>query len=124
MKQKKILAVAVILAVIIILIFRKDRTVPDDLVGVWKTSIQEYAGSFFELKRGAIIFATKEGVLSTSNITKIKKKEQNQDWTIYTIYYKNQEKQKCEFPFYYYSVDKGTIRFKNKEQIVWRKEVS
>ena len=94
---------------------------PDDLVGVWKTSARKYADRSLELTKESIIFGTGEGNTDIRPITKVQK-VQKDDKILYTASYKNQAGQVYKFSFYYNPADGGTVRFKNQSTIVWRKE--
>ena len=98
-----------------------EKTVPDVLLGVWKTSEPKYADRFLELKKDAIIFGTGgdtfdhypvEGVEQTSD----------EGGLLYHIYYLNREGQRYTFSIYYDSKDHGVIRFKNQKTFTWTRE--
>ncbi len=101
----------------------KNRSIPNDLVGVWKTSAPKYADRFFEIEKNTITFGTGEGNFEIYAITNIEvEKVREEKSTLYTICYENEEEQKYKFAFYHYSEKKGMIRLKHQNQIVWTKE--
>jgi len=124
MKPKAFLAALAVLIVVFIVNCGKTPTVPDGLIGVWKTASPKYAGTFFELTRTSIRFGTKEETVNTFAITNIKKakKKAEEEWTLYTIYYVAQEGMEYEFPIYFLPEGNGIIRFKNQMDIVWTRE--
>ena len=99
----------------------KDTTVPDEFLGVWKTSAQKYADRYFEITKDVIIFDIGEGHVDSSPISSIETVSQGRH-TLYTISYHNQEGQEYLFSFYYDSAQDGVIVFKNQEDIRWTKE--
>lgn len=101
----------------------KKATVPEGLIGVWKTTAAPYDDRFFEIKADEVIFGTGEGNFDTYPITKIKtEKDPREQGTLYTLSYKTIERQEYRFSFYYDSANQGTIRFKNQKEMVWTKE--
>jgi hypothetical protein len=101
----------------------KKGTLPDDLIGVWKTSAPQYADRFFEIKKDEIIFGTGEGSLKSNAIINIEtEKVRGEETSLYTIQYKDQEGERYTFSFYYDPVKSGVIRFKNQTQIAWTRE--
>jgi len=70
---------------------------PDELLGIWKTGF---------------------------TVTKVERKKlSGEEWVLYTVFYQNDSLQKLEFPFYYNPAKNGVIRFKNQENLVWKKEI-
>lgn len=95
----------------------------EDLIGVWKATNIRYNNTSFEIEKNAITFRTKEGDINSFTIIKIEKEQmQDSEWVQYTIYYRNRDLQKVEFPFYFRSTDKNMIRFMNQPSLVWKKE--
>ncbi len=99
---------------------RKDKNVPDALVGVWKTSTAKYADRFFEITKDVIIFGTGDGNSNLHLIDNIDTLREDQT-ILYTITYLNPEGQPYNFSFYYDPAHDGVIRFKNQKQIAWTK---
>ena len=98
-----------------------NTTVPDELVGVWKTSAPKYADRFFELTKDVVIFGTGEKNDLVHAILNVEEVRANKR-ILYTIHYGNEEGQEYEWSFYYDSANGGAIRFKNQEEIGWTKE--
>ena len=113
---------------IILLIFsacqnEQKITVPDELVGVWKTKESKYAGSFFEFGEETIIIGTVEGDKNSNLIKSIEKKAVGSEGNIlYTIHYGNSEEENIKLSLLYNPKNGGTVRFQNQDQIVWVKE--
>ena len=111
--------------VILILFFgcqaKENRTVPDELVGVWRTSAPKYEDCYLELTKDLIIFVNENFLqnMDANSIYKVKKDDKD---LLYTIYYKNDEGLKYQFSFYYDPSEGGVIRFKHQTQIEWTKE--
>lgn len=101
----------------------KITTASDDLIGIWKASDVRYNDTSFEIEKKAITFRTKEGDSNSYAIIELKKElMQDGQWVQYTIFYKNRDLHKVEFPFYFHASDKGMIRFKNQPYLVWKKD--
>ena len=100
----------------------ENSTVPDELTGVWKTSVLKYENCFFELNKNIIIFAN-GNLLQNRDVNFILKIESTpkEGQILYSIYYENLEDKNFKFSFYYDPSDGGIIRFKNQEKIEWRK---
>lgn len=121
MKLRKYLIAFTILFVVFASKCGKNATIPDELVGIWKTPTFKYRDTFFELRKKVVIFRTKEGDVNSYTITKMKReKNRNDEWILYTIYYQNNNL-KTEFPFYYHPSQNGLIRFKNQLNLAWKK---
>jgi len=121
-QKSQVIFLAVLIAIITINC-GKITTASDELIGIWKASDLRYKDTSFEIKKKAITFRTKEGDINKFTIIKIKKElMQDQEWVEYTIFYRDRDLQKAEFPFYFLSSDSGVIRFKNQPYLVWKKD--
>jgi len=100
----------------------KNANAPDYLIGVWRTSDPKYADRFFEIERHVVTFDIGEGKFNTHPIINVEiEKTEKGKGTLHTISYKDEERQKTKFSFYYDPADQGQIRFKNQDHIVWTK---
>ena len=90
MNSRQALLIFTLLAAIVGCQPATEKTIPDDLLGVWKTSEPKYADRFFEFKKDAIIFATRENNTDTYSVASI---EQTHDegGVLYNIHYLNLE---------------------------------
>ena len=98
-----------------------NSTVPEKLLGVWKTPHSKYADRFFEIKNDALIFGQGGEKIELHALADIHETWEGKS-ILYTISHLNHEGQRYTFAFYYDPTDGGTIRFKNQKQIVWTKE--
>lgn len=95
--------------------------VPDELVGIWKTTEPKYRGSFFELTNERIIIGTIQGQVDSNMIKKIEKEEiPSEKRILYSIFYSDPQGLESKFFIYYYPSN-HEIRFKNQQQFAWRK---
>ena len=125
MKVKRVLVIIFCLIVLSICQCGRKTTVPEDLIGVWRTMAPTYADRFFEIRADEVIFGTGEEKFDTYPITKIKiEKDREEQGTLYVICYKNIVGQEYKFSFYYDPANQGTIRFKNQKEMVWMKNLS
>ena len=121
-QKNQVIFLAVLIAIITINC-GKITTASDELIGIWKTSNIRYKDTSFEIKKKAITFNTKEGDSNKFTIIKIKKElMQDKEWVQYTIFYRDRDLQKAEFPFYFLSTNSGMIRFENQPYLVWKKD--
>jgi len=100
----------------------EEKTIPNELLGVWGTSDSEYEDCFFEIGKDSIIFINtdpSELSFDTNIISKIEMTLQ-EGKTLYEIYYNKVGEEEYQFSFYYYPQD-GSIRFKNQMNFAWRK---
>lgn len=123
MNVTKIVLAFALLATIAACQAGEDKTVPDALLGVWKTSEPKYADRHFEIRKKVIMFGTGDGTPDIYPISSIHLAPQGKD-VLYTISYWNRAGQQYRFSFYYDS-DPGhddVIRFENQQEITWMKE--
>jgi len=98
------------------------KSVPDELLGTWTTQAQEYQGIFLELNHKTIGFGKQDGSVDSYTIVKIKSRKMKGDWVRYTIFYRDHQLKKYEFPLLYNPYKYGIVRFLNKEQYTWIRE--
>ncbi len=101
--------------------FHRVVSMPEDLIGVWKTAEKNYADRYFELQADRVIFSTGGWGVTAHPIDRIEERRENGK-TFYIIYYPNEESEEYQFSFYYDPVQ-SVIRFKNQEQFEWVKWV-
>jgi hypothetical protein len=125
----KIERVLIIIIICLIVLFAcqcgRKAAVPEDLIGVWRTTEPSYADHPFEIKTDEVLFGTGGDKFDTYPITKIKiEKDPKEQGTLYIICYENIQRQEYKFSFYYDPANQGTIRFKNQKEMVWSKNLS
>lgn len=122
MKSRKILAAIVAVVCFCGCRAGKSKTVPDELVGVWKTSARQYADRSFELRKDTILFGTGGSGVSVNPIVKVEQvREEKENMVLYVIHYTGEGTSDYVLSFYYDAANGGTIRFKNQMQIEWKK---
>ena len=99
-----------------------EKTMPQELIGIWMTSAPKYKECFLELSQEMIVFGSGHyfehmDINYFVSVEKIQKKTH----ILYTIHYENIEGQKSKLPVYYVPLRGGSIRFKNQKKIEWRK---
>ena len=99
--------------------YRLLNSVPEDLIGVWKTAERKYADRYFELKKDRIIFSTGGWKVTAHPIERIEERGGSEK-ILYIIFYPNYDGNEYQFSFYYDPLQ-GVIRFKNQEQFEWIK---
>lgn len=121
MNPSRIFVALAILATLFACQRAKTTTLPDDLVGVWKTSAPKYAGRSLEFTKDSIIFGTGEGNLDPHPIANIETIHEGNS-ILYTISHLNSEGQQYILSFSYDPANGGVIRLKNQKTIAWTKE--
>jgi hypothetical protein len=120
MKSVRFFAVLALSTLLIACGTKKHPTLPEELVGVWKTSAPKYADRYFELQRNTIIFGTGEGTTSTHLIDSVEEARKG-DQILYTISY-TEDGKRYEWSFYYDPAHSKSIRLKNQAPMVWTKK--
>ena len=99
----------------------KTKTIPEELLGTWKTSELKYADTFIELARDTIIFGLAEGPPKVHPVLAVEKSRENGN-LLYTIWYQDEERERYKFSFYYDPAGEGTLQWKNQPGIAWTKQ--
>jgi hypothetical protein len=94
------------------------KTVPEDLVGIWKTAHAKYADHPFELRRDSVTFGTGGGAAYTRPVRKVQRVSEDAR-LLYTIFYLEPEGHELKFSFYFEPARGGVIRWKHQETIEW-----
>ena len=98
----------------------RNTSVPNHLIGLWKTSDWEYADRSFEITKGSVIIRAGQKTLSNRSISNIETTGgKNINFNIFLL---NQEGGEFKFSFYYDPKNNGEIRLKNPVKIAWTKE--
>ena len=101
----------------------KDKTVPKELLGVWVTTGERYAGCSFEVTESMVIFNNNNlSYTAMNHVTGIEKAIE-EGHTIYLIDYKDSEDLEGRLSLVYNRTRKrGMVRFKNEMEVVWTKK--
>ena len=98
----------------------RNTSVPNHLIGLWKTSDWEYADRSFEITKDSVIIRAGQKTLSNRSISNIETTGgKNINFNIFLL---NQEGGEFKFSFYYDPKNNGEIRLKNPVKIAWTKE--
>jgi hypothetical protein len=119
MKNNSLSTIFAILCILSLWQCSPQKTVPEELAGIWKTKKQDYGVSFLGLHEDTISFGTVEGDVQTYSIIKIKKNREEGEWITFTIHYLDNDFQRYELPLYFHPINDGILRFKNKEEVTW-----
>lgn len=102
----------------------KRIVVPEELLGIWKTTEPAYEGCYFDIKKDRINIKTAEGTEYVDTIidVKINKKMSTEDRIYYILSCLTPDKVEDELRLHYFPKEKPVvIRFVNQEKIVWKK---
>ena len=94
------------------------ESVPDELVGVWKTTSPRYQDRFFEISEDLVVFGTGGRNTEAHPIVSISEALEDER-LLYAISYESAEGEESEFSFYYDPAGSGVIRFKNQQDMAW-----
>ena len=94
------------------------ESVPDELVGVWKTTSPRYEDRFFEISEDLIVFGTGGRNTEAHRILSIREALEDER-LLYAISYESAEGEEYGFFFYYDPAGSGVIRFKNQQDMAW-----
>ena len=122
MKLTWIAIPVVILVVFLIFVFfpKKNRNIPEKLIGKWTTSAPMYEDRFIEITKETFVYGLGGDKKDVYMISSLEGKQEGQN-IVYTINYKNTEVTFTR-SFYYHPENGGAIQFKHQEHIEWCKE--
>jgi hypothetical protein len=114
-----LVAVLVFTNVLLPLLSKPNKTVPDALVGRWTTTTEAYADRAFEISKTSVLFRTGPGEkdFNFHEIKEVRSKEQENGATLYTFVYSDN----LEFLFTYEPVN-DVIRFANQPAMSWTRK--
>jgi len=100
-----------------------DKTVPQELIGLWETTAEQYEGCSFQISKDIIVFSNRnENYLESNRLTGIEKGEQ-EGITIYHITFENDEGLEYKLSLFYIKKgNRGVLQFKNQENVQWTKK--
>jgi hypothetical protein len=100
---------------------QKEVTVPQYLIGVWKTAALEpdYEDRYLKFTKDSMIFGVGEGREVIHSIRKIKVKQKNSE-TLYTFYCTDPDGEKWTYTVTYKTDFGGIINLKGRDEI-WKK---
>lgn len=114
-------ALVIILAIAPFWIWHPAQSqVPSELVGEWRTVDPNYADRAFTLTQSTINFGTGEGQVAIGFIRAVKSVPSG-NRTQFTIDY-SLDGSPNEISFFYENGKDKTIRMKNQEKTIWRRE--
>jgi hypothetical protein len=99
----------------------KPSPLPDELVGVWKTSDPKYSDRYLDLSKASIIFGTGKETIDANFISNVEKLP-GDGAILYTVHFHHLEGPEDKVSFYYAARNDGIIWFKNQGHVVWSKE--
>jgi len=102
-----------------------SNSLPDEFLGVWESPGPAYEDCYFELRKDAIVFENRKEP-ETYSVNAIVRFEETKGkkGTFYTITYEGEEKLEYKFHFYHDPSDGGSIRLKNRPELLWKKKTS
>ena len=115
-----IIALVTSLAFVVTHVKLRRVSVPRELVGTWRADDVTYADHVFEIGLVTVTYGTGPGSVSVGFVQDIRAEAQDGK-TLYTISYSVDDTEQ-QVSFYYDAGGDHTIRFKNQQQIAWKKD--
>ena len=113
---------SIIFAEYILGCFQLPAVIPEALNGKYRTRHREYKGQFFELRPSLITLGFSGGKYKYYNIKRVAK-EIIDNRILFTILCANEGRgEEFNFSFFADFAGEGTIHFKNKPQVAWKKQ--
>jgi hypothetical protein len=124
MKHKWTAIPVVILVAVLIFVLspKRNKDIPENLIGQWTTLAPGYQDRFIELTKETLVYGIGGDKKDVYIITSLEKNPEGKN-IIYTINFKNSEV-KFTRSFNYHPENGGTIQFKHQEHITWRKKAN
>ena len=122
MTKTYVSVLAVIISSILCMQCSNSSTPPMEIVGVWTTPDENYAGESIEFTSGMIIMNSVSRGVFEYTIDKVKSKEGHlYNSTLYTVYYTDQSGEKNLLNLIYTPEEGGTLMFKSEQDIFWKR---
>ena len=123
MKRKWIVIPVVILVAVLIFVFfpKKNKDVPENLIGKWTTSAPGYQDRFLEITKETLTYGLGGDKEDAYLLSSMQESLEGND-ILYTFNYKNTDGLAFTRSFYYHPENGGAIQFKHQEHIKWTKE--
>jgi hypothetical protein len=123
MKLKWIVILAFILVALSLFMFfpKKNKDVPENLIGKWRTSEPRYQDRFFEITKETLIYGLGGDQTDVYFISSMEESLEGNN-RLYTINYENADGLKFTQSFYYHPENGGSIQLKHQEHIKWKRE--
>jgi hypothetical protein len=99
---------------------RPQKTVPEGLMGTWRTNAAKYEGCYFEISDSHVRIGTREGRVDGGEIKGVGERAES-GVPLYTIRYAGDGEPENLLEFYY-DRDDDVIRLRNQMDIVWTKK--
>lgn len=100
---------------------RGDKTMPDELLGVWTTTAPAYADRAMEITPTTLILHTGEGTSSVHPVRRVVRVERGAGSALYTVEYGTAGAVET-LSFQYVRAHRPAIRLRN-QGFVWRQEM-
>ncbi len=94
--------------------------VPNDLIGVWETGDQRYAGRYLEISNTSVVFGTGEEDSLVYTVTGVERTRDG-DTEIYTLRYTNPEGLGYALSVSFDATTADVIRLRHQPEIAWVK---
>ena len=116
-----ILAVVVAVGVVLVALslLPRDKTIPDELVGVWQTEAESHADRAFEIRKDTVLFQIDETVWTTHAILEVE--QDAGDSGVHYVIHHDAEGDEALFAFVYFEVPEPMIQFANQRYMDWYK---
>ena len=116
-----ILAILVAVGIVLVTLslLPRDKTVPDELVGVWRTDAPSHADRGFEIQKTHVRFQIDDTVWTTHEIVEVER-DDGDSGVSYVIHH-DAEGEEAHFAFVYFETPEPMIQFTNQRYMDWHK---
>ncbi len=97
-----------------------EQTLPDEVVGLWKSSAKGYEDNALELRKDAILFGVGGPEVNADGIYKVEQAREPDGRTFLKLYFTDQDGNDYDTSLYFDPKGGGSIRFKNHPEVEWK----
>lgn len=98
----------------------REQTLPDEVLGVWTSSVKGYEDKTLELRKDAILFGAGGSEYNADGIYKVEQSREPDGRTLIKVYFSDQDGNDYDTSLYYDPKDGGSLRFKNRTDVEWK----
>jgi len=96
---------------------QNSATVPEHLIGIWRSADARYADRYLEFSKNLVTFGTGSNSEATHHVQKVEPEKFDDNGIVYTFYYKDKERETGQLTLTYNPGPVPNIRLKNHREI-------
>ncbi len=98
----------------------EDNALPEQLLGVWKSSAKGFEDNSLELRKDAIVFGAGGSEFNPNSIYKVEQTSEADGRIFLKVFFTDREGNDYDTSFSFNPKDGGSIRFKNRAEVEWK----